>query len=355
MRLCERIHYFIDFPKDKAIGTVSTIAIWILLTYFYHAWPAVPYLYFGGPKGSGKSRVFEILERLAFRSYSTSNISAASVFRTLDSRGGTLIYDEAERLKDRSSDQHELLSMLLAGYKRGGSATRMEKVGDKFKTVQFDVYGPKAIACIQGLPPALGSRAIRIIMFRTGKDSQKPRRKIDADPTCWQELRDQLYVLALERGVEVLRYVDRDDVCPPMSGRDYELWQPLLALAAWIEESGMSDLLPMMQDHAKLVIHDSQDETTDDQDETLLRILAECIQLGKKPQPKDILEQAKLHDPGFSSWSPKAVATHLRRYEVITNKSNGKKIYSQTSLDQLVAIETNYGMDLGLDSDEEVF
>lgn len=36
--------------------------------------------------------------------------------------------------------------MLLAGYKKGGRATRLEAVGDDkvFRTVEFDVYGPKA-------------------------------------------------------------------------------------------------------------------------------------------------------------------------------------------------------------------
>ena len=32
----------------------------------------------------------------------------------------------------------------------------------------FDVYGPKALACIAGLPPALASRCIPVTMFSRG-------------------------------------------------------------------------------------------------------------------------------------------------------------------------------------------
>ncbi len=99
-------------------------------------------------------------------------MTAASLFRTLHARGGSLLLDEAERLKQaRDPDVGEILSMLLAGYKRGGSAMRLEAVGDSFRPVTFDVFGPKALACIAGLPPALASRAIPITMFRAAPGS----------------------------------------------------------------------------------------------------------------------------------------------------------------------------------------
>ena len=97
--ICKRIEYFVDLPREHAKGTGSTLALWTLLTYCFHAWPAVPYLYVGGPLGSGKSRVFEILSRLVFRPLVSSNMTAAALFRTLHNNGGTLLLDEAERLK----------------------------------------------------------------------------------------------------------------------------------------------------------------------------------------------------------------------------------------------------------------
>ena len=157
--------YFIDLPQEHAPGISATLTLWVVLTYCYLAWDAVPYLYVGGPLGSGKSRVFEILARLVFRPLGSSSMSGPALFRTLHSQGGTLLLDEAERLKQtQDPGTGEIVAMLLAGYKRGGQATRLEPVGETFKMVNFDVYGPKAMACIAALPPALASRAIGLTM-----------------------------------------------------------------------------------------------------------------------------------------------------------------------------------------------
>ncbi|MBN2585024.1 MAG: hypothetical protein JXL80_18325, partial [Planctomycetes bacterium] len=96
-RLCERIANFIDLPVDRAPGITATLALWAMLTYVYPAWNAIPYLFVGGPLGSGKSRVFEILARLVFRPLSSSSLTGPALFRTLHNQGGTLLFDEAER------------------------------------------------------------------------------------------------------------------------------------------------------------------------------------------------------------------------------------------------------------------
>ena len=98
-RICERVAYFLDLPREHAKGIISTLAVWTMLTYGCSVWDAVPYLYIGGPLGSGKSRVFDILLRLVFRPLLSSSMTGAALFRTLHSQGGVLLLDEAERLK----------------------------------------------------------------------------------------------------------------------------------------------------------------------------------------------------------------------------------------------------------------
>lgn len=178
-RMFEQFLNFLEFPADDMVGIVSTLSLWTMLTYSYPVWPAVPYLSIGGPLGSGKSRVFDVLVQLVFNPLPSSNLTAACLFRTLHAQAGTLLLDEAERLRDKTPDVSELLSILLAGYKRGGQATRLERVGDDFKTMSFDVYGPKAIAGISNLPSALASRCIPILMFRAPQGSLVPKRRID--------------------------------------------------------------------------------------------------------------------------------------------------------------------------------
>jgi hypothetical protein len=342
---------FIDLPTAHAAGVTATALCWAMLSYIYTAFPAVPYLFVGGPLGSGKSRLFEVLSRLVFRPLSSSNMTGAALFRTLHSQGGVLLLDEAERLKNTTDPATaEILSMLLAGYKKGGAATRLEPVGDSgFKTLSFDVFGPKALACIAGLPPALASRSIPVTMFRSPPGSEKPRRRIDHEPEGWQRLRDDLHALALEHGPTWLELPERTDVCPAMSGRDYELWQPLLALAWWIEQHGARGLLKMLQDHALATIDAGRDDATPDADETLLRILTEEIRAGMVPTPGDILAKALATDAAaFKTWKARGVSEHLKRYGATTHKSCGRKVYRVT-LDSLRAIQASYGIDLGFD------
>jgi len=352
-RLCERVAYFIDLPHERAPGIVATLVLWVLLTYCYLPWDAVPYLYVGGPLGSGKSRVFEILARLVFRPLGSSNMSGPALFRTLHAQGGTLLLDEAERLRQTQAPEvQEILSMLLAGYKRGGQATRLEPVGDTFKTVSFDVYGPKALACVAGLPPALASRTISLTMFRAGPGSEKPRRRIDADPAGWQRLRNELHALALEHGPTWLELPKRVEVCPTMSGRDFELWQPLLALASWVESHGARGLLALTQRHALETIDAGKDDQIGDADETLLRILAEKRANLETPTPGELLKAAQEAESNvFRQWTAKGVSNALRRYSVHTAKMHGRKVYSGVTLGELGRIQSTYGLALGVTED----
>jgi hypothetical protein len=240
--------------------------------------------------------------------------------------------------------------MLLAGYKRGGQAVRLEPMGDSFRTVSFDVYGPKALACIAGLPGPLQSRCIPLTMFRAAPGSPKPRKRIDEDPPGWQGLRDDLHALALENGPTWLELARRDNACPSMSGRDHELWQPLLAIADWLESCGMQGLLRLVREHALNTIDASQDDQLPDQDEALLRALTDQVRLGLVPQPKDVLEKAREMEPQlFATWSARGVSTVLKRYGIATHKSNGRKVYGRVSLDHLRRIQNSYRFDLGFE------
>lgn len=348
-RICEQLAMFVDFPPELAAGTVATLALWVLLTYVYPAWSAIPYLFIGGAMASGKTRVFEVLSRLVFRPLASSNISAPALFRTLHDRGGTLLLDEAERLKQSNDPAAgELCLMLLAGYKRGGKATRLEPIGDNYRMVSFDVFGPKALACIVGLPPALASRCIAIMMLRAAPRSAKPRQRIDADPAGWQSLRDDLHALALDYGATWLELAQRTDVCPAMSGRDFELWQPLLALASWIELHGARGLLQLVTSHALATIDAAQDDRMPDTDESLLRALADALRTGMTPTPNDVLAAANDADPAsFKAWTARGVAAVLKRYGLTTRKTQGRKVYPRETIPRLRQVQSDYHVDLG--------
>ena len=349
-RLIEGFAKYLDLPGETAGGTVAMLACWSMLTYFFGAFDAVPYLAVGGPAGSGKSRVFELLGQVVLRPFITSNVSNPALFRSLHAFGGVALLDEAERLREnRSPEVQELLSSLYAGYKRGGCATRCEAAGDgQFVLKYFNVYGPKAVACINELPPTLATRCLAVQMFRSPPGSPKPKLRVEQDAERWQMLRDALHILAMEHGSEWLAMPARQDVVPEMSGRDHELWQPLLSIAAWLEDRGAHGLLDLLRKHALLLIESSREAATPPDDEAILRALARAVGSGIAPTANELLAVVQDAEPSlFHKWTPKGVSNHLKRYGILSKKTNGRKFFAPSPAD-LLRVQMNYGIDLDL-------
>ncbi|MBM3983581.1 MAG: DUF3631 domain-containing protein, partial [Planctomycetes bacterium] len=206
-------------------------------------------------------------------------------------------------------------------------------------------------ASIAGPPPTLASRCIPITMFRSEAGSEKPKRRLDADPCAWQTVRDDLHALALEHGPDWVGLASRSDVVPSgISGRNYELWQPLLALAAWFDEQGSDGLLKMMQDHARASVASAKDAAVPEADETLLELLAARVLAHDPPTSGELLESAKLRDEAtFKNWHAKTVATRLKTYGIaVPTKVNGERRYRDVTPAQLKRIQDRYGIELGM-------
>jgi hypothetical protein len=351
--LIEGFAKYLDLPPETAAGTVAMLACWSLLSYVFPVFDAVPYIAVGGPAHSGKSRVFELLSQVVLRPLNTSNVSNPALFRSLHAFGGVALLDEAERLREsRSPEVQELLSSLLAGYKRNGVATRCEAAGDgQFVMRHFNVFGPKALAAINELPPTLATRCLAVPMFRSPPGSMKPRLRVEADAKRWQMLRDALHILAMEHGSEWLALPARQDIVPQMSGRNFELWQPLLSIAAWLEDHGARGLLDLLRQHALLLIESSREAATPPDDEALLRALARAVGSGIAPTAGELLATVGEVDPSlFKNWTARAVAAHLGRYGLRSRKANGRHVFDPSHAD-LLRVQQSYGIDLDLPTD----
>jgi hypothetical protein len=348
--LMESFGKYLDLPKESAAGILAMLTCWSLLSYVFPPFDAVPYISVGGPAGSGKSRVFELLAQMVFRPLSTSNLSNPALFRSMHSFGGVALLDEAERLREsRSPEVAELLSSLLAGYKRGGCATRCEAAGDgQFIMRHFQVFGPKAVASINEPPTALASRCIPLPMFRSPKGSQKPRLRVEGDAKRWRMLRHAMHGIAMEHGSEWLDLPSRQDVVPEMSGRNFELWQPLLSLAAWFEDRGAAGLLSVLQEHALRCIESSREAATPPDDEVLLLALAQAVRSLHRPTAGELLAVAQQQEPSlFAKWSARAVSAHLARYGIRSRKTDGRHVFDPATAD-LLRVQESYGIDLDL-------
>ncbi len=354
-RVAKAIDHHVEFASEQRHGYLATLSCWVILSYVYHAWDAVPYLLLQGPAGSGKSTLFGILERLCFNAQLSSNPTASAIFRTAHFNGGTYLFDEAERLKDtRSPDMVEVNNMLLAGYKRGGVATRNEKFGDTWKPVPYSVFGPKAVGGINGVLAPLQSRCIDIRTQKAGKDSPKPKRKMIE--TGWQSIRDSLYVCCLDHSDSWLAAAGRE--CTEVHGRDAELWGPLLGVAQVVQDDGIEGLVELLATTATKSVAESAELRTPEADQVLLAVLAEALrdgirvqvdgswQLVYQPTSAELLavclERSKAT---FDKWSPSGTATRLRNYGIRSVKSGSRREFRCTP-SQVVEVCERYGIEL---------
>jgi hypothetical protein len=333
-------------------ATFATLTCWLLTTFLYHGLEACGYLHVHGPAGSGKSRLLQLLNQLCYRPTLSSNLTAAATFRTLDGYGGTLILDEAERLAQSTPDVQELRSVLLAGYKRGSRATRLEAHGKAFRTASFDVYGPKVLGCIAGLPSALASRCIRIQMMRARHGSAVTRRRLDEDQTRFRDLKDAIYIFMLEHSSALVNHISNTThSLPEMSGRDVELWAPILATASWFETHGADGLRELVEGFALANVKESEDDKTPDADGMLIAALAANVRRGQSVGPGQILEQVKSAEPNlFRTWTAKGVGARLKNYGFLCVKSHGRREY-RPSLDEVTKVAGRYGIDIEPDGE----
>jgi hypothetical protein len=337
----ERIDRYIVLPLEAADAHLITLAAWVLMTYAYPALAAIPFLYLAGPAGSGKSRTMDVIARMVFRPLMTSNASAATIFRTRHAHGGTLLFDEAERLRDtRSPDVCEVLSILLAGYRRGGSATRMEPHGDSYRATSFDCYGPVVLGCIRGLPGALSSRCITVKMMRASKTDPQSCRFLDDMPEQESRVRDALHCWALEQAHRVMTATVEFG---SLANRDAELWGPLLKIVADANDQSAFDLL---QQHAEQMSEVAASDSQPEYDEVVLRAYYELRTEGLLPTAGEVLERGKVIDSESldDGWKPKGVSTILKKYFAM-KKSNGRKVYRDTP-EAIREIALLYGYDM---------
>jgi hypothetical protein len=121
------------------------LAHYVVMTWVYDRFDALPYLRFIGEPGTGKTRLLLIAHQLCFRGIFMGPGSTLSpLFRLMETFKGTLILDEADyRNSDMDSDTVKILN---SGYQKGTPLVRSESAGKSFVPTSFNVFGPKIIA-----------------------------------------------------------------------------------------------------------------------------------------------------------------------------------------------------------------
>lgn len=207
-----RRHYLFDTPYTPKI-----VAYYVMLTWIYDSFNALPYLRATGEAGSGKSELMKRIGHLCYRLITASGANtAATFFRTTEIYRGTVFLDEAD-LHDGGDMSNDLVKYLNLGAMKGNPISRLVEVVDaagnkNYEPGTFQTFGPKLIAMRKEFrDDAVGSRSLTLKIM--------PRETVEL----------------LQAGVRL--YIDSDFRSAALSLRNLllrwrlEHWQPEIEIA----------------------------------------------------------------------------------------------------------------------------
>jgi Protein of unknown function (DUF3631) len=236
VELAEPLQRWADLfaSRPSRVVQATAVVLWAAHTWAIEAAHATPYLYATSAEPeSGKTRLLEVLRELVRAPISTVNISDAALFRVIDAKAPTLLFDEVDSIFNEKARERglrdDLRALLNAGYRRGEHVFRMGG-GNKTTLEDFAVFCAKALAGLGSLPPTLASRCLRIELKRRRLDEPVedfyPDELVD-DAT---RLRTRFATWANAETVAELR-TRRPPRLEELRDRANEVWRPLLAIA----------------------------------------------------------------------------------------------------------------------------
>lgn len=154
---------YVDLREDY----YNIIALWVLGTYIHKTFPTYPYLFFNAMKGSGKTRLLNIISHIVKNGERDVSLSDAVLFRTAGDT--TFCIDELENIGRK--EQSSLRELLNAAYKQGVSVKRVKKSkskeGETYEVEKFEVFTPICMANIWGMEDVLSDRCITLILEKS--------------------------------------------------------------------------------------------------------------------------------------------------------------------------------------------
>lgn len=295
--------------------TAHTVALWAAMTWFIDVVQVAPLAIITAPeKRCGKSQLLFLLGRLSARAITTSSISPAALYRTIDAWCPTLLIDEADAFM---KDNEELRGLLNSGHTRE-SAYVIRTVGDSFTPTKFNTWGAKALAGIGHVADTLMDRAV-ILELRRKLPHEEVDRIRHAEPNLFADLRSKLARFA-EDYRDLVRQT-RPPLPQSLNDRAQDNWEPLLAIAMtagdeWLQLGTTAALkLSGSESAAQTVgtelLADIQEIFGDDRDRITT---AELIRLLCADEEKPWAT----FNRGMSI-SPRQVAKRLREYGILSH------------------------------------
>jgi hypothetical protein len=164
--LFDLLRHILEGYSDIEPHEYAAAILWALHTHVYGNFQITPRLAALSPvPGCGKSMTLKVLERFAANPERHSNISAASLFRLIESgEVSTYLLDEGDNAGLRQD--RTLRTVLNEGHSPEGKITRTIRG----EVRRFSIFAPVAIGAIGTLPLPLTQRSIIINMHKQRRD-----------------------------------------------------------------------------------------------------------------------------------------------------------------------------------------
>jgi len=169
--LLKYIENFIREYVDCSEEFLTIVSHYVLFSYFYKDYQAIPYLRVIWDYWSGKSQLLNVVWKLCYNPmFMNGSASLATTFRVMEKVKWTLIYDEAD--VKGSDTTNEFIKILNNGYQKWMPVLRAE--WDDFEPTAFNVFCPKVIwGRMEFQDKATESRCLSEIMKATKRTDIK--------------------------------------------------------------------------------------------------------------------------------------------------------------------------------------
>ena len=208
-------------------------AAYIVLSFVYQLFDAVPLLLVCGERGTGKSELGEAIARISFNASVAGQLRAAGMIRLLDETRGLLVLDDMDGEGPASVvGNGDLAQAIKTSYKRSTSRKPIADRGGRVRMADF--FGPKVITNTRGVDSVLGSRMVQIV---TAAISDQV-----TDTDVWSDerldrLRDELHAWAMASAHDL--HALASATSGPHRDRRAEICAPLLTVIAMTHDDKM--------------------------------------------------------------------------------------------------------------------
>jgi hypothetical protein len=290
----------VEHPNPKLY---DLLALWNIGTYYFPLFISYPYVFMNGQTESGKSKTLNLCTCISFNGQFSLNMNPPNIFRLINESRCTLILDELEHQLTGRMRNQQFTTMLNGGYTKLGVVQRLtynEDTGE-YESRNYATYSPKMLANIVGMDYVLESRCITIHTQRSYNPTIT-RTAVDIDDPVFQQIRDAQFVYMMRNWKTIKQVYDETLEAEGITGRNWELWRPILALA---KHFGGDNLVVQMKALAAECIVEGTLDNSDSNENLLIETLLSVVKEDGFYKLSQIREEFVSHMED-SNWKPNA-------------------------------------------------